>query len=171
MPISTLKSRLASAFSFTRAPTTSGPRTASRQPSAPSPACDPPTPFLAHSCTDLLLFQDFLLWNRLGATLANSGRPEEAIDAYRKALELRPTFTRAIYNLGVSCLNVHCYQEAAEHLLAALDLQRSKGNGRYPLTDEDKLAMDDGSDNLWHTLRRAFLQMVRPIAYLLIDHC
>jgi Flp pilus assembly protein TadD len=47
--------------------------------------------------------QDFQLWNRLGATLANSGSPEEAIDAYRRALELKPSFTRAIYNLGVSC--------------------------------------------------------------------
>lgn len=46
---------------------------------------------------------DFLLWNRLGATLANGGKPEEAIEAYHKALELRPTFTRAIYNLSVSC--------------------------------------------------------------------
>ncbi len=48
----------------------------------------------------------FLLWNRLGATLANGGKPEEAIAAYHKALELRPTFTRAIYNLSVSCLNL-----------------------------------------------------------------
>jgi len=44
-----------------------------------------------------------LLWNRLGATLANGGNPEEAVDAYRKALELKPTFTRAIFNLGVAC--------------------------------------------------------------------
>lgn len=56
-----------------------------------------------------------MLWNRLGATLANGGNPEEAIDAYRRALELKPTFTRAIYNLGVSCLNIGVYQEAAEH--------------------------------------------------------
>jgi Flp pilus assembly protein TadD len=39
----------------------------------------------------------------LGATLANGGNPEEAVDAYRKALELKPTFTRAIFNLGVAC--------------------------------------------------------------------
>lgn len=100
---------------------------------------------------------DFLLWNRLGATLANGGSPETAIDAYRKALELRPTFTRAIYNLGVSCLNVGCFQEAAEHLLAALSLHgRTKGKQKNPLLPEG-----DGSDNLWHTLRRAFLCMVR----------
>jgi len=46
---------------------------------------------------------DVMLWNRLGATLANGGKPEEAIEAYQRALEIRPTFTRAIYNLSVSC--------------------------------------------------------------------
>ncbi|GAA5860749.1 hypothetical protein JCM3774_006273 [Rhodotorula dairenensis] len=119
---------------------------------------------------------DFLLWNRLGATLANSGHPEDAIQAYRKALDLRPTFTRAIYNLGVSCLNIGCYHEAAEHLLAALQGQMtrdemarnsSKGKGKGLAggagdADLGRAAdLGDGSDNLWHTLRRAFLCMDR----------
>lgn len=60
-------------------------------------------------------FQDYLLWNRLGATLANGGDPEQAVDAYRRALEIKPTFTRAIANLGVACLNIGVYREAAEH--------------------------------------------------------
>lgn len=101
--------------------------------------------------------QDFLLWNRLGATLANGGLPEEAISAYRKALDLRPTFTRATYNLGVSCLNIGCYQEAAEHLLAAIEGQMSRDGVK-----ETDGGDDDGSSNLWHTLRRSFLCMVGP---------
>jgi len=45
---------------------------------------------------------DYVLWNRLGATLANSGKSEEAIEAYYKALEIKPSFVRGRYNLGVS---------------------------------------------------------------------
>lgn len=46
------------------------------------------------------------LWNRWGATLANGQRSAEAIDAYRRALELSPGFIRARYNLGISCINL-----------------------------------------------------------------
>ena len=50
-----------------------------------------------------LLLQDYLLWNRLGSSLSNGNKPEEALGAYREALNLRPTYTRAIYNVGVAC--------------------------------------------------------------------
>jgi len=72
--------------------------------------------------------QDHLLWNRLGATLANSGKSEEAIEAYHRALDLKPTFVRARYNLGVSCINIGCYKEAAEHLLESLSMHQVKGD-------------------------------------------
>lgn len=111
---------------------------------------------------------DFLLWNRLGATLANGGKPEMAIEAYHKALELRPTFTRAIYNLSVSCLNLGAHHEAAEHLLSALALQQTQrlpdapqgataggGGGPPPLAEAQE------SHGLWSTLRRIFLAMDR----------
>ena len=67
---------------------------------------------------------DYSLWNKLGATLANSSRSEEAIEAYSRALELRPNFVRARYNLGVSCINLGVLEEAAGHLLGALQMHR-----------------------------------------------
>ncbi|KAI8829860.1 hypothetical protein BJ741DRAFT_568756 [Chytriomyces cf. hyalinus JEL632] len=96
---------------------------------------------------------DYLLWNRLGATLANSGRSEEAIEAYRKALELKPSFVRCRYNLGVSCINIGAYHEAAEHLLGALSL--------HVVGDEKSIGFVNVSENLWDTLRRTFVQMSR----------
>lgn len=48
-------------------------------------------------CQDHILFvtQDWLLYNRVGATMANSGRAEEALDYYYRALELNPAYIRA----------------------------------------------------------------------------
>ncbi|WWC57856.1 uncharacterized protein I303_100391 [Kwoniella dejecticola CBS 10117] len=96
---------------------------------------------------------DYLLWNRLGATLANGGNSEEAVDAYRRALELKPTFTRAIFNLGVACLNIGVYKESAEHLLAALSLHST----RTDENDSDVLSSDSWS--IWSTLRRALVAL------------
>ncbi|XP_063721354.1 peroxisomal targeting signal 1 receptor-like [Symsagittifera roscoffensis] len=64
-----------------------------------------------------------LLWNRLGACLANGDRSEEAISAYRNALNLRPGYIRARFNLGVACQNLHSHKEAIEHFLVALNMQ------------------------------------------------
>lgn len=116
-----------------------------------------------------------LLWNRLGATLANSGRSEEAITAYEKALELNPNFVRARYNLGVSCINIGCYFEAAQHLLGALDMHRiveTEGreaarslldNGSGPVGDAEleHIIRQNQSTNLYDTLRRVLGQMDR----------
>lgn len=51
--------------------------------------------------------QDYEMWNRLGATLANGNRSEEAVDAYYNALQLSPGFIRARYNLGITCINLN----------------------------------------------------------------
>lgn len=64
---------------------------------------------LDSACTSCLL-QDFLLWNRLGATLANGNRSEEAVEAYTRALELQPGFIRSRYNLGISCINLGAHR-------------------------------------------------------------
>jgi peroxin-5 len=129
-----------------------------------------------------------LLWNRLGATLANSGRSEDAITAYEHALTANPNFVRARYNLGVSCINIGCYPEAAQHLLGALAMHRvveERGlhqareivaEVRHPgsgeagadatsaaLDDEtlERIIQQNESSNLYDTLRRAFTGMKR----------
>ena len=59
--------------------------------------------------------QDFMLWNRLGATLANSDRSSESVEAYRRALSLSPGYIRARYNLGIACLNLQAYRWVLFH--------------------------------------------------------
>lgn len=61
-------------------------------------------------------------------------------------------------------MNINCFQEAAEHLLAALELHRKDknvGKGKGKAGRDEVLELDDGSENLWNTLRRAFLCMER----------
>jgi len=68
---------------------------------------------------------DWALYNRVGATLANSGNADSALEYYYRALELNPVYIRARFNLGISCINLHRYEEAARHILDALTLQNS----------------------------------------------
>lgn len=122
--------------------------------------------------------QVHLLWNRLGATLANSGSPEEAIGAYQKALTLQPNFVRARYNLGVSCISIGCLPEAAGHFLAALEMHKSiekegraqaheilgaaSGGGGGGVDEQlDRMSGQNRSTTLYDTLRRVFTQMQR----------
>ncbi|KAK6948458.1 hypothetical protein Daesc_010224 [Daldinia eschscholtzii] len=116
--------------------------------------------------------QVHLLWNRLGATLANSGKSEDAIAAYEKALTLKPNFVRARYNLGVSCINMGCHAEAAGHLLAALSMHKTvEKEGREKARELlgggvsdaqlDAMTTQNRSTNLYDTLRRVFTQMGR----------
>jgi peroxin-5 len=74
---------------------------------------------------------------------------EEAISAYHKSLQLKPTFVRARYNLGVSCINIGCYKEAAEHFLSALVLH-----------DISPAKQMNISQTLWDTLYRTFTLVI-----------
>ncbi|XP_015258202.1 PREDICTED: PEX5-related protein, partial [Cyprinodon variegatus] len=98
--------------------------------------------------------EDYLLWNRLGATLANGDRSEEAVEAYTRALELHPGFIRSRYNLGISCINLGAHREAASNFLTALSLQRKSQSGQ-----QSNQVM---SGNIWAALRIALSMMDQP---------
>ena len=68
---------------------------------------------------------DYQLYNKLGATLANSNRSDEALPAYHKALQLKPRYARAWLNMAISHANLHNYEEAARCYLQTLSLNPS----------------------------------------------
>eukprot|EP01122_Echinamoeba_exundans_P008043 TRINITY_DN258_c0_g1_i2.p1 TRINITY_DN258_c0_g1~~TRINITY_DN258_c0_g1_i2.p1 ORF type:complete len:612 (-),score=134.44 TRINITY_DN258_c0_g1_i2:115-1950(-) len=92
---------------------------------------------------------DYLLWNKLGATQANGRRSEEAVDAYFRALEIKPVYTRARANLGISFLALNRYGDAAKAFLSAL-------------------AINNDAEHIWGNLRTVFSLMQRPD---LVDKC
>tara|TARA_B100000795_G_scaffold249253_1_gene216643 strand:+ start:107 stop:1678 length:1572 start_codon:yes stop_codon:yes gene_type:complete len=65
---------------------------------------------------------DYSLWNKLGATLANGSRSQQAIPAYEKALAIKPRYARGRLNLGISHANLQNYEGAARAYLSALRL-------------------------------------------------
>ncbi|TYZ64696.1 hypothetical protein PybrP1_011049 [[Pythium] brassicae (nom. inval.)] len=67
---------------------------------------------------------EYALWNKLGATLANSSRSTEAIPSYHRALELKPRYARGWLNLGISHANLGNYEEATKCYLQALSLNQ-----------------------------------------------
>uniref|UniRef100_A0A3B5N0N4 Peroxisomal biogenesis factor 5-like b n=1 Tax=Xiphophorus couchianus TaxID=32473 RepID=A0A3B5N0N4_9TELE len=94
---------------------------------------------------------DYLLWNRLGATLANGSRSAEAVEAYGRALQLRPGFIRSRYNLGISCINLGSL-EAVSNFVTALNQQRCS----------QRCSQLQMSTNIWAALRIAVSMMDDP---------
>ncbi|XP_053209833.1 peroxisomal targeting signal 1 receptor-like [Panonychus citri] len=106
---------------------------------------------------------DSTIWNRLGATLANGDRSEEAVAAYEKALSLSPGFIRSRFNLGIACINLGAHLQAAEHFLSVLNLQRA-GQGVDGQSSHKIM-----SANVWSTLRLVLSLMSRQDLYKFID--
>ncbi|CAI4055821.1 hypothetical protein N7582_000436 [Saccharomyces uvarum] len=100
---------------------------------------------------------DELMWNRLGASLANSNRSEEAIQAYHRALQLKPSFVRARYNLAVSSMNIGCYKEAAGYLLTVLSMHEVDTKKKGDLGS----LLNTYNDSVIDTLKRVFIAMNR----------
>lgn len=65
---------------------------------------------------------DYQLWNKLGATLANSNQSEQALPSYHQALQIKPKYARAWLNLAISHSNLEQYDDAARCYLQTLSL-------------------------------------------------
>ena len=65
---------------------------------------------------------DFTAWNKLGATLANSGLSTDALKAYHQALALKPNYARAWSNLAIAHSNMNDYESASKFFITALQL-------------------------------------------------
>lgn len=99
--------------------------------------------------------QDEVLWNRLGATLANHGKPEDAVHAYRQALAIKPSFVRGRYNLAISLMNIGWFKESVECLLACLKLQTTEND--TPQNRDKNSSIVEGLSKVFKLMNRVDL--------------
>jgi len=64
----------------------------------------------------------WIAYNNLGFDLASKERYEEALEYYKKALELKPDFAEVYYNTGIVFAKTDCPTEAVEYFQKALEL-------------------------------------------------
>ncbi|KZV86215.1 TPR-like protein [Exidia glandulosa HHB12029] len=101
--------------------------------------------------------EDALLYNRVGATLANSGRSEEALAYYDRALQLAPAYVRAEFNTGIAMINMGRLEDGARHLLDALALQETDGTRHDALGEPAAVT----SGQMWDLLKSCVIRMNR----------
>eukprot|EP00928_Gymnodinium_smaydae_P077985 TRINITY_DN6157_c0_g1_i1.p1 TRINITY_DN6157_c0_g1~~TRINITY_DN6157_c0_g1_i1.p1 ORF type:complete len:761 (-),score=185.40 TRINITY_DN6157_c0_g1_i1:55-2238(-) len=65
---------------------------------------------------------DHTCWNKLGATLANSGKSDKAVIAYHQGLHLKPNYARSWSNLAIAHSNLGQHKDAARFYLSSLVL-------------------------------------------------
>ncbi|EPY49338.1 peroxisomal targeting signal receptor Pex5 [Schizosaccharomyces cryophilus OY26] len=92
--------------------------------------------------------ENCVLWNKLGASLTNSKQEGKAIQAYKRSLELQPQYVRTRSNFSIACINMSCYEEAADHLLHAVDIIQDK-HGVFTRCESNL--------ELWDMLRKVLL--------------
>ncbi|KAJ1732765.1 hypothetical protein LPJ61_001902 [Coemansia biformis] len=112
---------------------------------------------------------DYILWNRLGATQAHVGRNKEATAAYFRALELHPSFIRARYNMSLASTNMGQHREAAENCLVALSLQQREmqagggmGKAAAGAGGARPMPASGMSATIWNALQLAMYMLGEP---------
>ncbi len=67
---------------------------------------------------------NYLAYNNLGYYLSNKGEPQRAMEFYKKAIEIKPTYEDAHNNFGYCLAGMGRYQEAIEEYKKALGINR-----------------------------------------------
>ena len=67
-------------------------------------------------------FKDHRVYSNLGNILNEHGRPKEAVDSYRKAIEINPDYVIAHYNLGIIFINLGKSEEAEIYTREAIKI-------------------------------------------------
>lgn len=88
----------------------------------------------------------------MGATLANSNQPERSIEAYSSAITILPSYVRARYNLSLSLVNLGKYEDAADSLITALDIQQNHVSRFETIGDDYGNFESLSSDSVWSML-------------------
>ncbi|ORY73099.1 hypothetical protein BCR35DRAFT_281824, partial [Leucosporidium creatinivorum] len=111
--------------------------------------------------------EDPLLFNRLGASLANQNKTELAIHYYSEALRVNPSFVRARYNLSMAEMTMERHQEAVSELLTCIMIQQDEPEPEAVVQDAS-VTVDATSPShrltthaLWHALASSFATIHR----------
>lgn len=64
----------------------------------------------------------------MGATQANGNESSQALDAYRKALDLKPNYVRAWSNMGIGFANQGRYEDSLQYYIRALTMNPQAHN-------------------------------------------
>ena len=85
----------------------------------------------------------FIVWNILGASRAQIGMLDEAIEAYKKTISLKPDYADAYSNMGVALRNQGKFDEAIEAYKKSILLKPNDADTYYnlgiTLKDQDKM--------------------------------
>ncbi len=87
---------------------------------------------------------DFQVWTLLGTVYLVEEKPEEAEKAYLKAVEVKPTYSLALINLGKLRTSQKRYEEAVDLLTRAVELQPQSSDANL-LLGEAYLRLKKGS--------------------------
>ncbi|CAE7267964.1 PEX5 [Symbiodinium pilosum] len=102
-------------------------------------------------------------WNMLGAVLANRGRPDDAVCAYRWALYWQPHYPRALINLAMSELKRGAVLEAAAAQAAAIAASPSWACGELWSQLEKESLAQTSIDDLAEAVQARHVARVREV--------